>query len=146
MNSNFQRSIIGGIAFIGLKGIMKIYYKQQQFLRQAHRQIKNFENGNSSLGNRISNSTQTRASSSNVNINSRLSNRQLFTRDDQSSEEEILNLSIRNNPSQSNDRQSTSTTLASLASNDHNTNTNTNSYESNQSYSSSPSEATSTYC
>ena len=33
----------GGIAFIGLKGIMKIYYKQQQFLRQAHRQIKNYD-------------------------------------------------------------------------------------------------------
>lgn len=43
VNSNFQRSIIGGIAFVGLKGIFKIYYKQQQFLRQAHRQIKNFE-------------------------------------------------------------------------------------------------------
>lgn len=43
VNSNFQRSIIGGIAFIGLKGILKIYYKQQQFLRQAHRQIKNYE-------------------------------------------------------------------------------------------------------
>lgn len=43
VNSNFQRSIIGGIAFIGLKGILKIYYKQQQFLRQAHRQIKNYD-------------------------------------------------------------------------------------------------------
>lgn len=31
------------MAFICLKGIFKIYYKQQQFLRQAHRQIKNYE-------------------------------------------------------------------------------------------------------
>jgi len=38
----------GGIAFIGLKGIFKIYYKQQQFLRQAHRQIKNYDAGTSS--------------------------------------------------------------------------------------------------
>lgn len=43
INSNFQRSIIGGISFVGLKGIFKIYYKQQQYLRQAHRQIKNFD-------------------------------------------------------------------------------------------------------
>lgn len=55
INSNFQRSIIGGIAFIGLKGIFKIYYKQQQFLRQAHRQIKNYDGGSSSS----STSTQT---------------------------------------------------------------------------------------
>lgn len=48
INSNFQRSIIGGIAFIGLKGIFKIYYKQQQFLRQAHRQIKNYSDSTSS--------------------------------------------------------------------------------------------------
>jgi len=57
INSNFQRSIIGGIAFIGLKGILKIYYKQQQFLRQAHRQIKNYDAGTSSS------STQTSSSS-----------------------------------------------------------------------------------
>lgn len=31
------------MAFICLKGIFKIYYKQQQFLRQAHRQIKNYD-------------------------------------------------------------------------------------------------------
>ena len=36
-------SLKGGISFVGLKGIFKIYYKQQQYLRQAHRQIKNFD-------------------------------------------------------------------------------------------------------
>lgn len=54
INSNFQRSIIGGIAFIGLKGIFKIYYKQQQFLRQAHRQIKNYDAGTSSSSTQTS--------------------------------------------------------------------------------------------
>lgn len=54
INSNFQRSIIGGIAFIGLKGILKMYYKQQQFLRQAHRQIKNYDAGTSSSSTQTS--------------------------------------------------------------------------------------------
>ena len=58
INSNFQRSIIGGIAFIGLKGIFKIYYKHQQFLRQAHRQIKNYSETNSPSSS-SSSSTQT---------------------------------------------------------------------------------------
>ena len=44
MNKSFK----GGMAFICLKGIFKIYYKQQQFLRQAHRQIKNYESPSSS--------------------------------------------------------------------------------------------------
>ena len=50
----------GGIAFIGLKGILKIYYKQQQYMRQAHRQIKNYESSiaSSSLVHSASNSVQ----------------------------------------------------------------------------------------
>lgn len=69
INSNFQRSIIGGIAFIGLKGIFKIYYKQQQFLRQAHRQIKNYSDSTSSS------STQTINYSAQANINTEARNR-----------------------------------------------------------------------
>ena len=30
--------------YIGVKGMAKIYYKQQQYLRQAHRHIRSFEN------------------------------------------------------------------------------------------------------
>lgn len=33
----------GGIAFVAIKGVLKIYYKQQQYLRQANRIIRDFE-------------------------------------------------------------------------------------------------------
>lgn len=29
----------GGIAFVAIKGAFKVYFKQQQYLRQAHRKI-----------------------------------------------------------------------------------------------------------
>jgi E3 ubiquitin-protein ligase MARCH5 len=32
----------GGVAFTILKGALKIYYKQQQYLRQANRVIKDY--------------------------------------------------------------------------------------------------------
>ena len=37
----------GGIAFVTIKGALKVFYKQQQFLRQAHRSIQDYpdENG-----------------------------------------------------------------------------------------------------
>lgn len=34
--------------YIGVKGMAKIYYKQQQYLRQAHRHISSFENASPS--------------------------------------------------------------------------------------------------
>ena len=40
----------GSITYLGLKGILKLYYKQKQYLRQAYRQIKSFESLNSSGG------------------------------------------------------------------------------------------------
>nr|NP_001373967.1 E3 ubiquitin-protein ligase MARCHF5 [Aplysia californica] len=43
VQSNFQRTLLGGIAFIAIKGVLKIYYKQQQYLRQANRVIKDYE-------------------------------------------------------------------------------------------------------
>ncbi|TSK22627.1 E3 ubiquitin-protein ligase MARCH5 [Bagarius yarrelli] len=42
VNSNLQRTILGGIAFVAIKGAFKVYFKQQQYLRQAHRKILNF--------------------------------------------------------------------------------------------------------
>ncbi|MBN3277533.1 MARH5 ligase, partial [Polyodon spathula] len=39
VNSNLQRTILGGIAFVAIKGVFKVYFKQQQYLRQAHRKI-----------------------------------------------------------------------------------------------------------
>ncbi|KAK2166411.1 hypothetical protein LSH36_39g02067 [Paralvinella palmiformis] len=43
VNSNFQRTLLGGIAFIAIKGVLRIYFKQQQYIRQAQRKILNFE-------------------------------------------------------------------------------------------------------
>ncbi|XP_035519994.1 E3 ubiquitin-protein ligase MARCH5 isoform X3 [Morone saxatilis] len=42
VNSNLQRTILGGIAFVAIKGAFKVYFKQQQYMRQAHRKILNF--------------------------------------------------------------------------------------------------------
>ena len=36
----------GSITYLSLKGILKLYYKQKQYLRQAYRQIKSFESIN----------------------------------------------------------------------------------------------------
>lgn len=55
------------MAFIGLKGIFKIYYKQQQFLRQAHRQIKNYESSHQPITTITT--TATTSSSSSINNN-----------------------------------------------------------------------------
>jgi hypothetical protein len=33
----------GGIAFLGVKGLCRLYYKQQQFVRQAQRRVLDFE-------------------------------------------------------------------------------------------------------
>jgi E3 ubiquitin-protein ligase MARCH5 len=43
VESNFQRTLMGGIAFVAIKGVLKIYFKQQQYIRQAQRRILNFE-------------------------------------------------------------------------------------------------------
>ncbi|KAG9263421.1 E3 ubiquitin-protein ligase MARCHF5 [Astyanax mexicanus] len=40
--SNLQRTVLGGIAFVVIKGILKVYFKQQQFLIQANRRILNY--------------------------------------------------------------------------------------------------------
>ncbi|CAH1783592.1 unnamed protein product [Owenia fusiformis] len=43
VNSNFQRTLLGGIGFITIKGALKIYFKQQQYIRQAQRKILDFD-------------------------------------------------------------------------------------------------------
>lgn len=40
--SNLQRTVLGGIAFVVMKGILKVYFKQQQYIIQANRQILNY--------------------------------------------------------------------------------------------------------
>ncbi|KAA0704346.1 E3 ubiquitin-protein ligase MARCH5 [Triplophysa tibetana] len=42
VTSNLQRTILGGIAFVVMKGVLKVYFKQQQYLIQANRHILNF--------------------------------------------------------------------------------------------------------
>ncbi|KAF3848471.1 hypothetical protein F7725_014968 [Dissostichus mawsoni] len=39
MPSNLQRTVLGGIAFVLIKGVMKVYFKQQQCTNQASRHI-----------------------------------------------------------------------------------------------------------
>ncbi|XP_020377767.1 E3 ubiquitin-protein ligase MARCHF5-like [Rhincodon typus] len=42
VHSNLQRTILGGIAFIAIKGALKVYFRQQQYLIQANRRILNY--------------------------------------------------------------------------------------------------------
>ncbi|XP_056323289.1 E3 ubiquitin-protein ligase MARCHF5 [Danio aesculapii] len=42
VTSNLQRTILGGIAFVVMKGVLKVYFKQQQYLIQANRHILNY--------------------------------------------------------------------------------------------------------
>nr|CAB3263648.1 E3 ubiquitin-protein ligase MARCH5 [Phallusia mammillata] len=42
VDGNLQRSILGGIAFVAIKGVLKIYLKQQVYTRLGRRRINNF--------------------------------------------------------------------------------------------------------
>ncbi|XP_043940323.1 E3 ubiquitin-protein ligase MARCHF5-like [Protopterus annectens] len=42
VTSNLQRTVLGGIAFVAIKGALKVYFKQQQYLIQANRRILNY--------------------------------------------------------------------------------------------------------
>lgn len=42
VSSNLQCTILGGIAFVLIKGALKIYFKQQQYIAQANRYILNY--------------------------------------------------------------------------------------------------------
>ncbi|KAL2727652.1 E3 ubiquitin-protein ligase MARCH5-like isoform X1 [Vespula maculifrons] len=49
VNSNFQRTLLGGVAFITIKGAFKIYHKQQQYVRQCQRRIMDYTDSNVAL-------------------------------------------------------------------------------------------------
>ncbi|KAJ8684285.1 hypothetical protein QAD02_020077 [Eretmocerus hayati] len=49
VNSNFQRTLLGGVAFITIKGAFKIYHKQQQYIRQRQRRIMDYTENNIAL-------------------------------------------------------------------------------------------------
>jgi len=42
VRSNFKRALLGGMAFITIKGVLRIYHKQQQYVRQSERKIMDF--------------------------------------------------------------------------------------------------------
>uniref|UniRef100_A0A4W6FBV5 E3 ubiquitin-protein ligase MARCHF5 n=1 Tax=Lates calcarifer TaxID=8187 RepID=A0A4W6FBV5_LATCA len=46
VSSNLQRTVLGGIAFVLIKGVLKVYFKQQQYIMQANRQILNYPERN----------------------------------------------------------------------------------------------------
>ncbi|GAB6025051.1 E3 ubiquitin-protein ligase march5 [Chamberlinius hualienensis] len=50
-SSNLQKTILGGITFIAVKGILKIYYKHQQHVRQSQREILDFDSETSTSSN-----------------------------------------------------------------------------------------------
>ncbi|KAM9841314.1 E3 ubiquitin-protein ligase MARCHF5 [Aulostomus maculatus] len=46
VTSNLQQTILGGIAFVLMKGVLKVYFKQQQYIIQANRLILNYPESN----------------------------------------------------------------------------------------------------
>nr|XP_056715968.1 E3 ubiquitin-protein ligase MARCHF5-like [Euleptes europaea] len=51
VNSSLQRTILGGIAFVAIKGALKVYFRQQHYLIQANRRILNYvEKGDAEKG------------------------------------------------------------------------------------------------
>ncbi|CAL8107609.1 unnamed protein product [Orchesella dallaii] len=42
VRSNFRRAFLGGVVFITIKGVLRIYHKQQQHIRQMERKILDF--------------------------------------------------------------------------------------------------------
>jgi len=41
--NNFRRTMMGGASFLLIKGLLKLYYKQQQYERQVHRQVLDYD-------------------------------------------------------------------------------------------------------
>ncbi|KAI7693122.1 hypothetical protein SSS_03339 [Sarcoptes scabiei] len=44
IKSNFSRALLGGLTFVLSKGFIKILLRQNQYIRQTHRKILNFDN------------------------------------------------------------------------------------------------------
>ncbi|XP_057669367.1 E3 ubiquitin-protein ligase MARCHF5 isoform X1 [Diorhabda carinulata] len=46
IKSNFHKTILGGLTFIAIKGCLRIYHKQQQYIRQCQRKILDYTESN----------------------------------------------------------------------------------------------------
>lgn len=46
VNNNLHRTLLGGLAFIAVKGVFKIYFKQKQFMRKKQRKIVDYTDEN----------------------------------------------------------------------------------------------------
>lgn len=46
IQNNFHRTLVGGVAFITMKGVLKIYYKQKQIERKKQRKILDYTEEN----------------------------------------------------------------------------------------------------
>jgi len=56
VKSNFQRAILGGVAFITIKGVLRLYHKQQKYARAFERKILDFnEDGDDGISGTGSN-------------------------------------------------------------------------------------------
>eukprot|EP00088_Acartia_fossae_P030250 TRINITY_DN3121_c0_g1_i2.p1 TRINITY_DN3121_c0_g1~~TRINITY_DN3121_c0_g1_i2.p1 ORF type:complete len:571 (+),score=117.69 TRINITY_DN3121_c0_g1_i2:574-2286(+) len=65
--SGLKRAVLGGLTFVLVKGVLKVYHKQHQYIRQSRRVIDNYDPNNANNSN-------------NTNINSS-SNMNLFNSD-----------------------------------------------------------------
>lgn len=46
VKSNFHKTLLGGLTFIAIKGCLRIYHKQQQYIRQCQRKILDYTEAN----------------------------------------------------------------------------------------------------
>lgn len=46
VRSNFHKTVLGGATFVLVKGALKIYHKQQQYIRQCQRKILDYTEAN----------------------------------------------------------------------------------------------------
>lgn len=46
VQNNLQRTILGGLTFVAIKGVLKIYFKQKQFIRKKQRKIVDYTDEN----------------------------------------------------------------------------------------------------
>lgn len=56
VKSNFHRTVLGGLAFIAIKGCLRIYHKQKNYIRQCQRVILDYTESNISTYVRRNNS------------------------------------------------------------------------------------------
>lgn len=46
VKNNLHRTLLGGLAFVAVKGMLKIYFKQKQFIRKKQRKIVDYTDEN----------------------------------------------------------------------------------------------------